>query len=135
MHQCARFFSRPMCDCMKKQSRILLGTSGPQLRDRGLILWQNGTLALDAYCDSDFAGFWHRDYTHLHESVLSRTGYVIILGGALIHWVSKLQMEIALSMTEADYIALSACARELLPLHASNLIQDHQTWSCLSTDG
>ena len=75
-------------------------------------------LVLDAYCDSNFAGLWHKDYAHLRESVLSRTGYVITLGGAPIHWVSKLQTEVALSTTEAEYIALSTCARELLPLRA-----------------
>jgi hypothetical protein len=54
----------------------------------------------------------------LHESVLSQTGYIITLAGAPIHWVSKLQTEIALSTTEAKYIALSTCARELIPLCA-----------------
>ena len=36
--------------------------------------------------------------------------------GCPIHWVSKLQSEIALSMTEAEYIALSMCLRDLLPM-------------------
>jgi hypothetical protein len=33
--------------------------------------------------------------------------YVMTLGGCPIHWNSKLQTEIKLSMTEAEYIALS----------------------------
>ena len=48
--------------------------------------------------------------------VRSRTGYVMSLGGAPIHWVSKLQTEIALSTTEAEYIVLSQALRELVPL-------------------
>jgi len=87
-------------------------------RDKGLILKPNGKYTIDAYCDSDFAGLWHKDHAHLRESVLSRTGYVITLAGAPIHWVSKLQTEIALSTTEAEYIALSTCAREVIPLRA-----------------
>ena len=36
--------------------------------------------------------------------------------GCPIHWVSKLQSKIALSTTEAEYIALSMCLRDLLPM-------------------
>jgi hypothetical protein len=36
--------------------------------------------------------------------------------GCHITWCSKLQLEIALSMTECEYIALSTATRELLPL-------------------
>jgi hypothetical protein len=38
------------------------------------------------------------------------------LGGCPIQWNSKLQTEIALSTTEAEYIALSQSMRELIPL-------------------
>ena len=38
------------------------------------------------------------------------------LGGCPIQWNSKLQTEIALSTTEAEYIALSQAMRELIPL-------------------
>jgi hypothetical protein len=67
----------------------------------------NKNLSLDAYCDSDFAGVWHQEFAHLRDSCLSRTGLIIVLAGVLIHWSSKLQTEIALSSTEAEYIALS----------------------------
>ena len=42
--------------------------------------------------------------------------YMITYCGCLIHWVSKLQSEIALSTTESKYIGLSMAMRELLPL-------------------
>jgi len=45
---------------------------------------------------------------------MSRTGYVLIYAGCPIHWVSKLQTEIALSTAEA-YIALSQSLREVIP--------------------
>jgi hypothetical protein len=73
-------------------------------------------LSLDAYCDSDFAGVWHQEFAHLRVSCLSRTGFIIVLSGVPIHWSSKLQTEIALSSTEAEYIALSQCCRALLPM-------------------
>ena len=39
-----------------------------------------------------------------------------ILSGAPVLWVSKLQTEIALSTTEAEYVALSQSMRDLLPM-------------------
>ena len=36
--------------------------------------------------------------------------------GCPVHWCSKLQTEIALSTTEAEYIALSQSLREVIPL-------------------
>ena len=65
-----------------------------------------------------FTDLWHKDHAHLHDSILSCTGCVITLAGAHIHWFSKLQNKITLRMTEAKYVALSTCIRELLPLHS-----------------
>ena len=49
------------------------------------------------------------------EAVLSRTGFVISYAGCPIYWGSRLQTEIALSTTEAEYIALSVAMHEVLP--------------------
>jgi hypothetical protein len=44
----------------------------------------------------------------------SRTGYAIFMGTACVLWRSQLQKSIALSSTEAEYIALTATAREMI---------------------
>jgi hypothetical protein len=46
----------------------------------------------------------------------SRMGYVITCAGCPMHWSSNMQTEIALSTTEAEYIALSQAMREVLPI-------------------
>jgi hypothetical protein len=46
----------------------------------------------------------------------SRMGYIITHAGCPIHWASKMQTEIALSSTEAEYIALSQSMREVIPI-------------------
>jgi hypothetical protein len=46
----------------------------------------------------------------------SRMGYIITYAGCPMHWSSKMQTEIALSTTEAEYIALSQAMREVLPI-------------------
>ena len=62
---------------------------------------------------------WYRSVFTSSEdpnSVKSRTGCVLKYGWMPITWFSRLQTEIVLSTTEAEYIALSAAAREVLPL-------------------
>jgi len=42
--------------------------------------------------------------------------YIVFFSGCPIVWSSRLQTEIALSTTEAEYIALSQATREVIPL-------------------
>ena len=65
--------------------------------------------------DADFAGGWKDGDHDCPESVLSRTGFVIMYAGCPITWGSKMQTEIALSTTESEYIALSTAMREVIP--------------------
>jgi hypothetical protein len=46
----------------------------------------------------------------------SRSGYVITYAGCPIMWASKLQTQVALSTTEAEYTALSTALRDIIPL-------------------
>ena len=86
--------------------------------DKGITFKPNpGALDhLECFVDADFAGNYCKEMQHDLVSVKSRTGCVIKYAGCPIHWFSCLQSEIALSTTEAEYIALSIAARELLPM-------------------
>ena len=113
-HQCARYSANPKASheqAVKHIGRYLYLT-----REKGLICTPEATFELNAYCDSDFAGRWHSSVSHLRESCLSRTGYVIMFAGCPILWKSTLQTEIALSSTEAEFMALSTCMRTLIPM-------------------
>ena len=81
-----------------------------------MIMKPDGTHELNCYVDADFAGGFTHETSHEKASVLSRTGYVINYSGCPILCVSKMQTEIALSTTEAEYIALSQSMRDLIPL-------------------
>jgi hypothetical protein len=48
--------------------------------------------------------------------VKSRTGYVINVANCPVMWQSKLQTKTALSTMEAEIVAISHCARELIPI-------------------
>jgi hypothetical protein len=44
------------------------------------------------------------------------TGYVINVAHCAVMWQSKLQMEMVLSTMEEEIVAISHCARELIPI-------------------
>jgi hypothetical protein len=62
---------------------------------------------LEAYVDADWASQPHRH---------SISGYVVLLHGSPIAWSARKQSLIALSTAEAEYIALTSVAREVLYL-------------------
>ena len=71
---------------------------------------------IDAYPDADFAGMYgHEEHTD-PACAKSRTGFIITFADCPVFWQSKFQTETALSMMEAEIIALSACCRELFPI-------------------
>ncbi|GKV38597.1 hypothetical protein SLEP1_g46487 [Rubroshorea leprosula] len=54
------------------------------------------------------------DFTGSKVDRKSNNGTCQILGGGLVSWYSKKQNSVALSTTEAEYIAAGSCATELL---------------------
>ena len=70
---------------------------------------------IDCYVDADLSGGWNQEEVRDPSSVLSITGYVIMYANYPIIWASRIQTEIALSTTEAEYIALSKLMRGVLP--------------------
>ena len=86
--------------------------------DRGLTFEGSNGLELVGYCDADCAG----DI----DSRRSTTGYVYTLGGTAISWASKLQQTVALSTTEAEYMAATQAAKEALWL--KKLLKDLKLW-------
>jgi hypothetical protein len=90
--------------------RYLKGAGG-----HGLTFQPTTNLDLNLHVDADFAGLGGHEDDQDPVCVKSRTGHVLTLGGRPISWSSKLQTEIALSTTEAEFIALSQAMRELIP--------------------
>jgi hypothetical protein len=117
VHQCARFANDPKdvhAKALLQIGQYLLAT-----RDKGMSLSPNRqSMTLDMFCDADFAGLSNVKDRQDPISARSRTGFIIVLGGAPVVWSSKLQTEIATSTCEAEYIALSAGMRSLLPLRS-----------------
>jgi hypothetical protein len=63
-------------------------------------------IKLKGYCDAEWAGD--------ANDRRSTTGYAFSLGDGVVSWSSKRQPTVALSTTEAEYMAASHCTREAI---------------------
>ena len=88
----------------KRVLRYLKGTS-----DLG-ISYQLGDGTVTGYVDADYGGSM--------DDRRSFTGYVFIMNGGAVTWDSRKQRTVAVSTTEAEYMALSDAAKEVLHLQA-----------------
>jgi len=82
-------------------------------------------LQLDCCGDVDFTGLCNIKNAQDPVCIKSRTRHALTLGNTLLIWASKLQMEIALSATKAEHIALSQSMQELAPM--CGLLQEART--------
>ncbi|GJT09196.1 retrovirus-related pol polyprotein from transposon TNT 1-94 [Tanacetum coccineum] len=74
--------------------------------NRGLWYPKDSSIALTAFADADHAG--------CQDTRRSTSGSMQFLGDRLISWSSKRQKSVAISSTEAEYIALSGCCAQIL---------------------
>ncbi|KRX18485.1 Retrovirus-related Pol polyprotein from transposon TNT 1-94 [Trichinella nelsoni] len=88
---------------VKRIFRYLRGTA-----DYGLLYQANGEGVLKGYSDADYVG----DVTTRR----SRTGVVCTCAGGAVSWHSQKQKSVALSTTEAEYVAASEGAKDMMCL-------------------
>ncbi|KAI3494584.1 hypothetical protein L1887_40716 [Cichorium endivia] len=100
----SQFVANPRQTHMEALTRVLRylkGTAG-----QGILLPKAGEPVLTAFCDSDWLGC---PYTRR-----SRTGYLLMLGGAPISWKTKKQSVVSRSSAEAEYRAMASTVSEIL---------------------
>lgn len=94
-------FGMPHWTAVKRIFRYIQGT-----KHLKLCFSKTEMNSLIGYCDAD----WASDL----DKRRSCTGYLFKLSGAAISWSSKRQPTVALSTTEAEYMALSAATNEVI---------------------
>ncbi len=72
--------------------------------------------SFDVYVDADFAGNWKQSEAKSWDTACSQYGYIIMYTSCPILWASQLQMEIALSSTESEFIGLSTALHATIPI-------------------
>jgi hypothetical protein len=112
--QVARFSNNPKqshATAMKTILRYLKGTM-----DKGVIVRPKDGLDTEMDTDADFCGLFGEENPRDQESVKSRSGINIMVGGFPLFSKSVLQTHISQSTMEAEYSALSQGLRYLLPI-------------------
>lgn len=94
-------YGKPHWTAVKRILRYLKGTSDTKLE---FSKTKNNTVV--GYCDAD----WAND----GDDRRSVTGYIFKSGGGAISWNTKRQPTVALSSTEAEYMAVSSATQEAL---------------------
>jgi len=103
----SRYMSNPgkqHWEVVKWIMRFLKGSS------KTCLSFTAGGLKLEGFVNADLAG----DV----DSRKSTTGYVYTLGGTVVSWSSTLQKIIAFSTIEAEYVAVSESAKEIVWLQS-----------------
>ncbi len=91
-------------------------------RNIGFKFTPDPTKGFECYCDSDFSGLWNKEFASVDPSTAkSRSGWIIFYARCPV-WASKLQSQVALSTTKAEYIAMSQALRGVIPV--MNLLQE-----------
>ncbi|CAN0475051.1 unnamed protein product, partial [Discosporangium mesarthrocarpum] len=75
-------------------------------RDWGVTFQKTGQMRLYAYADSSYGGD--------EDDRGSVSGGAVMFGGSVVAWFSRTQQVVALSSTEAEYMAMGECVKELL---------------------
>ncbi len=86
-------------------------------RDLGTRFKPDQDKGFECYCNADFSGNWNKHLAPFDPSTAkSRSGWIVFYAGCPVIWASKLQTQVALSTTEAEYIAMSQSLRDVLPV-------------------
>jgi hypothetical protein len=105
-HQIAKYLSDPRQS--HGEAILYLVCYLKKTRDLGLKFKPDPKKGFECYCDADFSGNWNREFAPVDPSTAkSQSGWIIFYAGCPFSWASKLQSQIALSTTEAKYIAMS----------------------------
>jgi hypothetical protein len=100
----ARYMQAPTTEHLQVAQGVLRYLSSTA--DMGLEFGGKGRRGLIGYCDSDYAGDL--------DTRRSTTGFVYLLNGGAFSWSSRLQPTVAVSTTEAEYMAAAAAVREAM---------------------
>ena len=101
----AKYMHTPTTDHWNAATGVLRYLAGT--KDHGVCFGgSQAEFEVVGYCDADYAGDL--------DTRRSTTGYVFICNGGAISWSSRLQQTVAVTTTEAEYMAAAAAVKEAL---------------------
>ena len=115
VHQIAKYSSDPRQS--HGEAILYLIRYLKKTRELGIRFKPDPKKGFECYCDADFSGLWNKTFAPVDPSTSkSRSGWIIFYAGCPVSWASKLQSQVALSTTEAEYIAMSQSLRDVIPI-------------------
>ncbi len=114
-HQIAKYLSDPRQSHGK--AILYLVCYVKKTRDLGLKFKPDPKKGFECYCDANFSENWKKAFAAVDPSTAkSRSGWIIFYAGCPVSWASKLQSQVALSTTEAEYIAILQSLCDVIPV-------------------
>ncbi|KAL7530988.1 hypothetical protein ACHAWF_008366 [Thalassiosira exigua] len=114
VHSCAKYSSDPRKEHGAAVMDIAMYLKST--RTIGLKFKPDPSRGFEDYVDADFCGNWnHIEAPTDPSTAKSRAGWIVFYAGCPIIWASRLETQVALSTTEAEYIALSMSLRDVIP--------------------
>ncbi len=106
MHQLAKYSSNP---CKPHgDAALYLVQYLKKSHDIGFHFQPDPNKGFKCYCDANFSGLWNKQFAcHNPSTAKSCSGWIVFYAGCPIMSTSRLQTQVALSTTEAEYIAMS----------------------------
>jgi hypothetical protein len=132
-HQIAKYSSDPRQS--HGEAILYLICYLKKARDLGLCFKPDSTKGFECYCDADFSGLWNKAFAPVDPSTSkSRSGWIIFYAECPVCWASKLQSQVAMSTTDAEYIAMSQALPDVIP--SMGLLQEmrEQDFKVLCTE-
>ncbi len=114
-HQLAKYLSNPREP--HGEAVLYLIHYLKKTRDLETCFKPNKDKEFQCYCNADFSGNWNKHLAPFDPSTAkSRSGWIVFYAGCPVIWASKLQTQVALSTTEAEYITVSQSLQDILPI-------------------
>jgi hypothetical protein len=116
-HQIAKYLSDPRQS--HGEAILYLVCYLKKTHDLGLKFKPDPKKGFECYCDANVSGNWNKAFTAVDPSTgtaKSRSGWIIFYAGCPVSWASKLQSQVVLSTTEAEYIAMSQSLCDVIPV-------------------
>ncbi|KAA8490487.1 Retrovirus-related Pol polyprotein from transposon TNT 1-94 [Porphyridium purpureum] len=114
-----------LCTCTRPDISFAVGVLARSMANaneshwnaaKGVLRYLKGTinygLQFSSNGNSDLIGYVDSDYASDLRTRRSTTGYAFTINGSVVSWKSRLQPTVALSTTEAEYMALSDACKE-----------------------
>jgi hypothetical protein len=114
-HQISKYSSDPRTSHGKAVLYLICYLK--KTRELGLHFKPDPNKGFECYCDADFSGLWNKAFAPVDPSTSqSRSSWIIFYAGCPVSWASKLQSQVALSTTKAEYIAISQALGDVIPI-------------------